>query len=179
MNPPSTSPHEGTFLPSGLARPSTGQHGASCLFRLSMGEALARLSVSENDLRRWRTCGWLSFDWKIDDEVDEFDDPKLGEIELIRDITRSGMADARITRLLEKLPRPLNQRPDRLLYSFRHGWVVLDPPEPPDPAEVAEGYIAELTASGDRETLEELQARIAAALEETIDLHESSPLEPS
>jgi hypothetical protein len=122
--------------------------------------------VSEDDLHRWRTCDWLSFDWHPDELVDEFDDPKVGEIEIIRDISRSGLGDSWITRTLTQLPRPLSHPPDRLLFSFRHGWLAIETPDPVDPAQVTEAYITELMESEDRETLKDLQQRITDALEE-------------
>lgn len=130
-----------------------------------MVEALLRLSVSQDDLHRWRAAGWLSFSWQPDDVVDDLGDPKLHEIELIRDLTRCGLPDAWITKLLSSLPRPLSHPTSHLAYHFRHGWIAADAPAEEAPAEVTDEYISSLIEDGEHETLQCLQERIEKALE--------------
>ncbi len=79
-------------LPSWFARPVPKIMQETCLFRLSLSSALVRLHVSVDDLGRWHERGWISFDGRMDDEVDEFDDPKILEITVVRDIVRSGLS---------------------------------------------------------------------------------------
>jgi hypothetical protein len=152
-------------LPAGFSRPYPSSYHDVSLFQLPMAEALLRLSVSHDDLHRWRTAGWLSFSWQPDDVVDELGDPKLHEIELIRDLTRRGLPDAWITHLLSSLPRPLSHPPSHLAYHFRHGWIAADAPAEVEPAEVTEEYISALIVDGDRETLQSLQQQVTEALE--------------
>ncbi len=153
-------------LPSGLTRPAPITDFQPGLFRVSLPDALARLGVNPDDLRRWRDSGWLSFNENLTEEMDEFGDPRIFEIQIVRDIVRSGLTDAQIEALLSNLTKPFAFDPDRLSFSFRHGWVqVALPVETPEPSEVIEEHIDEWIANCDQATLEELRDKIAEALE--------------
>jgi len=136
-----------------------------CLFRIGHSAAIARLGVSPNDLQRWHDRGWLSFGATVNEELNEFDDPKIFEIQIVRDIARSGLADAQIEVLLSKLPKPLAYNPDRLAYSFRHGWIEVESSvEIPEPSEVIEEHLADWIANCGAATLEDLRYKIEEAL---------------
>ena len=157
-------------LPLGLAHPSPITDVQCCLFRVSLAAALARLGVSLDDLRRWHGQGWLSFDEKITDEMNEFDAPRIFEIQIVRDIVRSGLTDAQIEVLFAKLPKPFAYNPDTLAFSFRHGWVhVIPPVEIPEPSEVIEEHMDAWITGCDDETLECLRDQITAALQERLE----------
>jgi|GEM_PF-1304953 len=155
-------------LPSGLVRPQPTTNHQGCLFRISLADALFRLRVSPDDLRRWYERGWLSFGEGLTEEFDEFDDPRVFEIQVVRDIVRSGLTDVQIENLLAELPKPFAFDPTRLAFSFRYGWVCVEPPveipEPSDVSDVIEQNIDDWIAECDEETLEGLQARVADAL---------------
>lgn len=155
-------------LPLGLVRPvPTITDQQPCLFRVSLPDALAKLGVSPDDLNRWHGQGWLSFDATMDEELDEFSDPKLWEIQVVRDIVRSGLTDAQIGVLFSKLPKPFAFNPDALVYSFRHGWVLVPPRvEIPEPSEVIEEHLDDWIADRDQGTLESLRDKISEALEQ-------------
>ena len=138
---------------------------------MSLPTALARIGVSVDDVRRWHGSGWLSFDEKLADELDEFDDPRVWEILIVRDVVRSCLTDAQIEVLFSKLPKPFAFYPDSLAYSFRHGWVCVIPPvEIPEPSEVEPSEVIEEYIDGwiddcDLETLERLRDQITEALQ--------------
>ena len=139
------------------------------MFRISLADALVRLRVSPDDLQRWHQRGWLSFDEKLTGQLEEFDDPKVFEIQIVRDIVRSGLPDAQIESLLLKLPKPLAYNPERLAFSFTHGWVYVEPPVPiPVPWVVIEDHLDEWMANCDRSTLEDLRERLENTLSSCI-----------
>jgi hypothetical protein len=157
-------------LPSGFIRPQPITDHQACLFHVSLSEAIAKLGVSPDDLRRWHERGWLSFDEKLSEDLDEFEDPKIYEIQIVRDIARSGLADAQVEVLLATLPKPFAFHPDRLVFSFRHGWVYVAPPaDPPEPSEVIEVHLDEWMAACDEDTLENLRERVNDALEACVE----------
>ena len=152
-------------LPLGLVRPQPITNHQGCLFRISLADALFRLRVSPDDLGRWHERGWLSFGEELTEELDEFDDPRVLEIQVVRDIVRSGLTDVQIENLLAELPKPFAFDPTRLAFSFRYGWVCMEPPvEIPEPSDVIEQNIDGWIAKCDEETLEGLRARVTNAL---------------
>lgn len=153
-------------LPPGFMRPQAASHHQPGLFRLTLAEVLARLGVSTDDFRRWHGRGWLSFDETLDEALDEFDDPRCFEIQVVRDVVRSGLSDVQIEHLLAQLPKPFAFNPDRLAFSFRHGWVYAQPPvEIPEPSEVIEEHFDDWLAQCDEEKLNELRVRVDEALQ--------------
>jgi hypothetical protein len=153
-------------LPPGLVRPCPSTSWQPSLFKMSLKTALARAGVSVDDVRRWHGSGWLSFDEKLADELDEFDDPRVWEILIVRDVVRCGLADAQIEVLFSKLPRPFTFQPDSLAYTFRHGWVcVLPPVKAPEPSDVIEEHLDGWIEECDEETLERLRAKITETLQ--------------
>lgn len=147
-----------------MVRPHPASH-EPCLFRIRLSDVIARLGVSLDDLRRWHDGGWLSFTATMSEEVNEFDDPKVFEIQMVRDIARSGLSDAQIETLLSQLPKPYAFNPDRIAYSFRHGWIQVAPPvEIPDPSEVIEEHLDGWIEQCDGETLEALRDKVKEAI---------------
>jgi hypothetical protein len=102
--------------------------------------------------------------------LDEFDDPKSFEIQIVRDVVRSGLSDVQIESLLAKLPKPFAFNPERLAFSFRHGWVYVEPPvEIPEPSEVIEEHLDEWMAQCDEETLEDLRDKVTNVLKTCVE----------
>jgi hypothetical protein len=152
-------------LPPSLSHPEPITSNQGNLFRVSLLVVIARLGVSPDELRRWHGRGWLSFDEKTNELLDEFDDSRILEIQIVRDVARSGLTDAPIEVLFCRLPKPFAFDPDRLVYSFRHGWVIAEPPvEVPDSSEVIEEHIDAWIAGCDRATLECLRDQISDAI---------------
>lgn len=119
-------------LPYWLTRPAPHTKTQPSLFRISLDEALMRLRISPDELTRWHAKGWTSFGASGGLDVDEFDDPKTWELCFVRDIVRSGLTDAQIAWLLETLPRPFAFNPDRIAFSFLHGWIEVVPCREPE-----------------------------------------------
>lgn len=175
MKPSNSSPDAGG-LPQGMNRPCAITNEQRSLFRITLATALASLGVSRDDLRRWRNLGWVSFDDNLTEELDEFGDPRSAEISLIRDIARSGLSDAQIGVLLSELPKPYAYNSDRITFSFRHGWIELEPPaEIPEPSEIIEEHLDEWLSNCDQETLEDLRNRVEHALAACIGGKPSDP----
>jgi hypothetical protein len=152
-------------MPPGLTRPSPITDHQTGLFRITLADVIARLGVSHDDLRRWHDSGWLSFNENLNEELDEFGDPRILEIQIVRDIVRSGLSDAQIEVLLLNLPKPFAFNPDRIAYSFRHGWIQVEPPvEIPEPSEVIEEHIDDWIVNCGAATLEDLRDKIEEAL---------------
>lgn len=102
------------------------------LFPVALGEAMASLQISVDEAARWFAKGWLSFDpGLVSEDLDAAGDHRLMELEIVRDVTRSGMPDYIVEYLLDCLGPPLRFDADRVGWSFRHGWVEPAPPDPP------------------------------------------------
>jgi len=152
-------------LPSWFVRPYTRIMDQSCLFRLKLSSAIARLGVSIDDLRRWHDRGWISFDGKIDEELDEFYDPKILEITFVRDIVRSGLTDAQIDVVFAKLPKPFAFDSNKLAYSFLHGWVEVNT----DPCKIIAENLDSWLEDCSEDTLNDLLSRIIDILEQNYE----------
>ena len=96
------------------------QKTETTMFKSPVDTVLAECHVSRDDLRRWRESKWISFD--VDSEI-ELDEPEYCEICFVRNLARSGLADAQIAELLDKLPKPYRYDPCRVAYHFGFGWV--------------------------------------------------------
>lgn len=147
-------------VPSCFVRPQSDSMVQRSLFPEDLSVVLARLSVSGDELGRWHERGWLSFGPNRTAPLETWD---VNEIRFVRDITRSGLSDALVERLLSALPRPMNFDPARIAYSFLYGWVMA-----PDEREVidahVDGWIEGLAEEGDVERIRDLERRIADAL---------------
>jgi len=151
-------------FPTGFIFPHPITDHQACLFRISLTDALARLGVSPDELTRWHGRGWVSFDANTSESLDEFDDPKIFEIQIVRDIARSGLTDSQIEVLLSRLMKPYAYDPETIAFSFRHGWLQAAPVEIPDPSEIIEEHLDEWIAGCDEATLKELRYKISEAL---------------
>jgi len=134
------------------------------LFAEATDQALAALKVSRDDVRRWQSLGWISFDV---DGMDCLDWPHTSEIQFVRNIARSGLLDAQVSALVENLPKPFRFDNEEVAYHFTHGWVV---PTRHDPYEVIEKnlheWLDELAERKAKQRLTQLAATIAEKLEE-------------
>jgi len=133
------------------------------LFPITLKDALVRLGISEDDLSRWNSKGWVSFDGSVDFKLNEYDDPLIFKLTFVRDIVRSGLSNSQIEYLLDQLPKPFAFNPDRIAYSFKYGWVETMPEESPE--DIIEEYIDSWLEEIDTERLQELQNRIFELLD--------------
>lgn len=97
------------------------------LFPEATDYALATLRVSRDECRRWYEAEWLSFNPASRSVLS---DSEIVELTFVRGIIRSGLSDAQVTHLLERLPEPRTFDPRRLAFSFQFGWV--ETPHPLD-----------------------------------------------
>lgn len=151
-------------LPEWFRRPDPVSRREGCLFHSRLEEAIARLRISRDEVARWRAKGWLSFDDASTETLDDFGDPRVWELIIIRDLVRSGFADAQVANLLSQLPRPCSIDPDRLAFSFRHGWVEVVPPEKPDYHEIIESHLDSWIEECDEDRLREVRDHIGIYL---------------
>lgn len=126
-------------------------NGQGSLFTVPTGRWLADIGVSEDQLQRWRTLGWIDAT-NLPDALPE-NDPRQWRVELVADLARSGLSDHQISSLLCGLPS--GSDPDRLAYSFRHGWVLPACEQDPDLHDIEEWIV-----SADHQELLELKAAI-------------------
>ena len=121
-------------------------------------EAIAELRVTRDDVRKWHRRGWISFDI---DSQQELDTPREWEVQFIRSLVVSGLADVQIDQLLEPLAKPYRFDPRYVAYHFEYGWVE---PVGENPYDVIEenlaDWINELGAKGDVERLQELASQV-------------------
>jgi hypothetical protein len=162
------------LLPKWFVRPEPMARHHDCLFRSPLQKVLAEMRISADEVLRWRAGGWLSFDGVDSPELGDFDDPRVWELTVVRDIVRSGLPDAQVECLLSQLPRPFSLNPDRLAFSFRHGWVEAVPPEEPDPEEpdpdaIIEVHLDSWLEGCDEEQLLELRDRIGQVIEDFVE----------
>lgn len=69
--------------------------------------------------------------------------------------------------LIKQIPKPLGVDPDKVSYSFRHGWVITDPPGPFEQIEEhLDEWLEHLVEAGEAEKLIELRDKIADALKD-------------
>lgn len=134
------------------------------LFRSPFADALVRLRISADECARWHANRWLSFDGSRITEVDDFDDPRVWELIVVRDVVRSGLSDAQIVSLLSQLPKPFAVDPDRVAYSFRHGWVEATIPAEPDPDTIIEEHLDSWLETCDQERLQQFYQKIGELL---------------
>lgn len=141
------------------AQPASIQQDS--LFKVSIESVLARIRVSPDELNRWHARGWISFAF-VPMELSDHDDPKIWELQFVRDVVRSGMTDAQITQLFDRCPKPHSFDPDRTAFSFRYGLVQAIPPvEPDEPDGVIENHLEEWIAKcDDKEQLLSLNHQI-------------------
>jgi hypothetical protein len=119
----STQDHE-VSLPDGWAWPSPEQLAFHpLLFTQAVDDFLLEQRVSRDDLRRWRERGWISFG---PDLPAAFVLAQEWEIEVVAMVSRSGLPDAIVHKVLKALPRPFAVPPGKLAFSLYHGWIKAD-----------------------------------------------------
>ena len=150
-------------LPIWFKRPRPVRMFQQSLFQITLKDALVRLRISEDDLSRWNTKGWVSFDGAVDARLNDYDDPLIFNLTFVRDIVRSGLSDSQIEYILDQLPKPLAFNPDRIAYSFKYGWVETVPAESPE--DIIEEHLDSWLEEIDAERLQELQKRIYELLD--------------
>ena len=119
-------------LPGWFGRPHSEEIFQQSLFQTTLKDELVRLRISADELARWHSSGWVSFDGSTDFRLNEHDDPRIFELIFVRDVSRSGLSDSQLKYLFDQLPKPFAFNPDRIAYSFRYGWVEIIPTEPPE-----------------------------------------------
>jgi len=126
-------------------------------------QLLADVRVTRDDLRRWKSLGWLSFDV---DCADTLDLPQEKEIRFVRRLVVAGLGDSQIERLRDGISRPYSFDVDSTAYHFVHGWVTPAIEEPFDIVDAqVEEWLADLAASGDTDRLKGLADKIAEHIE--------------
>lgn len=133
-----------------------GRDSQLALFNTPFGKWLDKEHVSVEEVRQWRRKGWISYDINLDECVDEVNDSRILEVEFIRDLVRSGLAESQIDCLLTLLPRPYAYDPSRIALSFRYGWVTVTPHEKPEPSEIVAEHLDSWLDEQDNSTLREL-----------------------
>jgi hypothetical protein len=87
---------------------------------------------------------------------------QINEIVFVRDLVRSGLPDAYIKMLFDKLPKPFAYDPKRIAWSFSLGWVLAvsqsDPLENVGPC--LNEWLEQLAEDGKRVMLYELRDKI-------------------
>jgi hypothetical protein len=151
-------------LPQWFIRPRPVTRWQRCLFTTSFQRVLVEMRISPDEVAAWHDRGWLSFDGADNPELDDLDDPRIWQLTVVRDITRSGLSDAHVEYLLQQLPKPCAVNPDRLAFSFRYGWVEAAEPEEPDSAAIVEEHLDTWLGDRDQEQLRELRDRITELL---------------
>ena len=133
------------------------------LFQIKLSDALVRFKISPDDLARWKSKGWVSFDGTTEVKIDGYDDPRIFELLFVRDTVRSGLTDAQIDFILSLLPKPFAFDPTKIAFSFRYGWVEpapSDPPETDPPESVIEENLDAWLESLDFDELQDIKERI-------------------
>lgn len=152
-------------LPRWFRRPTLRSGYQPSLFPEVVRDVLARLKVSPDELTRWHQDEWISFDLE---SAPLLEPVHVGEIIFVRDVVRSGLPDAVLRALFEQLPHPLAVNPDRIAFSFTHGWVLPAFTSEPDPGDYVdsnvESWLDQLAEEGETARLIELQERIEQLL---------------
>jgi hypothetical protein len=161
-------------LPSWFRAPEPQQRSQRSLFTRQTSEVLFELQVSADECARWHSKGWLSWELNKHKEVDLYDDPRIWEVIVVRDVVRSGLSDVQIDALLELLPRPYWLHPDRLAFSFRHGWVEPRHLAECDPDEVIDEHLGTWLDALDEDELRVLRDQINDRLGESCDPSEGN-----
>jgi hypothetical protein len=71
-------------------------------------------------MENWRVLGWISYDVR---RLDALDESQVSELAFVRNIARSGLTRIQVDMFLEGLAKPYCYDPSRVAYSFAHGWV--------------------------------------------------------
>lgn len=151
-------PGDDIALPECWSRPTPDVQRT--LFSDATDQVLAALKVSRDDVKRWQSHGWISFDI---DKTDSLDWSHGSEIEFVRNIARSGLLDAQIDSLLESLPKPYRFSSQDIAYHFTLGWVA---PTRDDPFDVIENNLNDwIDDLAERREVQRLE-QIAEQLEE-------------
>jgi hypothetical protein len=132
------------------------------LFPPTQEEFIAEMFVSADEMGSWYRKGWLSFDPLT---LANYDEQERVEVLFIKGLTRSGLSDAMIDRMLSGLKKPYCYDPSTTFFSFvENRWISLPPEQ--DRADVTSEYLDGLVEAQDWDALRELQNRISQALED-------------
>jgi hypothetical protein len=154
-------------LPPWFLKPQPASETQPTLFPEKLSVVLAKLRVSEDDLARWHERQWISFGPSRKAPLETYD---VHQVQFVRDVVRSGLADSQIEGLFNALPRPMTFDPNAVTYSFSLGWVMAKTDPQPDPYEIVqdhvEPWLSYLAESGDKERLAGLRGQIDELLEQ-------------
>jgi hypothetical protein len=153
-------------LPRHWERPHQHDYLQRTLFSRPTLEALAEMKVSPDDLLRWHSMGWISFNLK---ETDVIEQPQEDEVRFVRNLARSGLSDAQINHLLQELPKPYSFYGEPAFH-FEYGWIVPSVPSREDPFDVVsenvDDWLEDLANDGKTARLEELASKINELLDQ-------------
>lgn len=145
-----------------LAPRHSGALYQATLFPSTHEQFIAEAFVSADEMGSWHRKGWLSFDPLT---LAQYDEKDRVEVLFIKGLTRSGLSDAMIDRILSSLEKPYCYNPSTTFFSFvENRWISL-PPER-DQADVTSEYLDELIETQDWDSLRERQGKISQALED-------------
>lgn len=81
--------------------------------------------VSADEMGTWHRKGWLSFNPLT---LAQYDEKERIEVQFIKGLTRSGLSDAMINRMLSSLEKPYCYDPSTTFFSFvENRWISLPP----------------------------------------------------
>lgn len=129
------------------------------LFTQTLSEVMHDLDISFHDIECWRQNGWLSFDPQETDAYNKYADERIWEIQIVRDIARSGLSVQDQELLLDALPKPFQYNPHKLVYSFMFGWVEVNDIEP-DPDSIIEEHLEDWLSNQEPDVLNAIGERI-------------------
>lgn len=132
------------------------------LFRMTPDEFTSHTRVSLDEMSRWKEKGWLAFDPYT---IKDYDERERKEVLFIRALSRFGLSDAMIDRLLSGLEKPYCYNTTTTFFSFAtESWITL--PKEPDRAEMASECIEALIETKTWDLLTDLKERISKAIAE-------------
>ncbi len=154
-------------LPEWFTKPNPPSCYQLSLFPEPLASVLDRMAVSPSEIDRWHAAGWVSFGSSA---VSDLQEEQVSEIQIVKDVVRSGLTGAQVEMLLGSLPRPFKYNPRQLAYSFLFGWVEAVPP--PDPHTVIQhnidSWLEHLAETGQVHKLARLAARAAQLCAENL-----------
>ncbi len=106
--------------------------------------------------------GWLSFDPR---SLVALNEAQEAELQLVGPLVAAGCDAELLARLLSGLRRPYQYRPGAIYLDWSAAcWRLLPVAKEPDPQQVFADWLDSLKESGDRQQLDDLASKLAAAL---------------